>query len=373
MAAYPGADIGSDHNPLIGTLEFRGKLVAARRKSKTYNILALSDTGKREQLRDELNRNIKPENNAEGSVEDQWKNIKNDILAATEKILGYKKREPKKEWITTEILDMMEERRLAKGNTQKYNLIHRKIRRRIKEAKNVWNQCREELHAKHDAFNFHKKLKMITNTFRKTNISKITKNNKIIIDPQDICNILEEYIQELFENIRAVAPKDIPNNASGPPILESEVTYAFSTLRNRKSPGKDNIHAEVLKLINTKKLCQCFNVFYNTGNISVDWLTSTFVAVPKEPNARACEEHRLINLMSHALKVLLKIIHKRIYSKCEEKSGETHNQFGFKNNLGTREALYCMQLLVQKCYDQRKDVFICFIDYQKAFDNIRHD
>lgn len=32
-----------------------------------------------------------------------------------------------------------------------------------------------------------------------------------------------------------------------------------------------------------------------------------------------------------------------------------------------------MQLLVQKCYDQRKDVFICFIDYQKAFDNVKHD
>jgi len=36
-----------------------------------------------------------------------------------------------------------------------------------------------------------------------------------------------------------------------------------------------------------------------------------------------------------------------------------------------REVLYCMQLLVQKCYDQRKDVFICFIDYQKASDILK--
>jgi len=74
--------------------------------------------------------------------------------------------------------------------------------------------------------------------------------------------------------------------------------------------------------------------------------------------------------MNHAFKTFLKIIHKRIYGKCEEKSGDT--QSNFKNSLDTREALYIMQL-IQKCYDQRKNVFICFINYQKAFDNTRHN
>jgi hypothetical protein len=75
--------------------------------------------------------------------------------------------------------------------------------------------------------------------------------------------------------------------------------------------------------------------------------------------------------MNYAFKVFLKIIHKRIYGKCEKKSDDT--QFDFKNSLDTRKTPYCMQLFVQKCYDQRKDVFTCFIDYQKIFDNMRHD
>jgi len=54
----------------------------------------------------------------------------------------------------------------------------------------------------------------------------------------------------------------------------------------------------------------------------------------------------IISLMSHTLKAFLKIIHKRIYDKCKEKSGDT--QFGFKKRLVTREALYYMQLFVQK-------------------------
>lgn len=52
-------------------------------------------------------------------------------------------------------------------------------------------------------------------------------------------------------------------------------------------------------------------------------------------------------------------------------SGDT--QFGFIKGLGTREALFSVKLLAQKCYDQRQDVFIYFIDYQGAFDNVKHE
>jgi DNA primase catalytic subunit len=74
---------------------------------------------------------------------------------------------------------MMEERRLARRNIQKYNQMHRNIYHKIRETKNTWltRQYRKskELHVKHDAFHFHKKLKKlkeITNTFKRTSIPK---------------------------------------------------------------------------------------------------------------------------------------------------------------------------------------------------------
>jgi len=76
-----------------------------------------------------------------------------------------------------------------------------------------------------------------------------------------------------------------------------------------------------------------------------DWLTSIFAAISRKPNAKAYEEHR-----SQALKAFLKLIHKKIYDKYEKISGDM--QFVFKNSLNTRETLYCIQLFVQKCYDQ---------------------
>jgi hypothetical protein len=75
--------------------------------------------------------------------------------------------------------------------------------------------------------------------------------------------------------------------------------------------------------------------------------------------------------MSHVLKLFLKVIQGRIYNKCEETI--TESQFGFRNGLGTRDALFCMQVLVQRCMDMKKDIYACFIDYEKAFDRVQHE
>lgn len=74
--------------------------------------------------------------------------------SGSQEVMRYRKRQVDKKWMTNEILDMMEQRRLANGNPPKYKEIHRKIR----GVQNVWlaELCREaeELHKEHDAFQF---------------------------------------------------------------------------------------------------------------------------------------------------------------------------------------------------------------------------
>jgi len=60
----------------------------------------------------------------------------------------------------------------------------------------------------------------------------------------------------------------------------------------------------------------------------------------------------LISLMNYAFKAFLKISYKKYTANAKK----NNTQFDFKT--GTRETLYCMQLFVQKWYDQRKDIFI---------------
>ncbi|KAF6198774.1 hypothetical protein GE061_006796 [Apolygus lucorum] len=75
--------------------------------------------------------------------------------------------------------------------------------------------------------------------------------------------------------------------------------------------------------------------------------------------------------MSHALKILLRVLHYRLWRKVEAEIGDT--QFVFRSAFGTREALFALQVLVQKCLDQQCSVYACFVDFEKAFDNVRHE
>lgn len=74
--------------------------------------------------------------------------------------------------------------------------------------------------------------------------------------------------------------------------------------------------------------------------------------------------------MYHALKLFLKIIQQRTYTKIEQNISSS--QFGFRNGLGTRKALFCLQILIQRSRDLNKNSYICFIDFEKAFDKIHH-
>jgi len=71
-------------------------------------------------------------------------------------------------------------------------------------------------------------------------------------------------------------------------------------------------------------------------------------AIPKKKKSEKCEDHRTISLITHASKVLTKIIHKRIETKIYDNLEE--DQFGFRKNMGTREAILCLRIIMEKTY-----------------------
>ncbi|CAG9833658.1 unnamed protein product [Diabrotica balteata] len=112
---------------------------------------------------------------------------------------------------------------------------------------------------------------------------------------------------------------------------------------------------------NIDALIDLFNDIYGSGQIPQDWLQSTFIPISKKPNANSCDQLRMISLLSQVLKLFLKIIHIRIYNRYERDNSPT--QFGFRQRFRTREAFYSLTVLLQKCRDQQKYVFLCFTDY----------
>ena len=130
----------------------------------------------------------------------------------------------------------------------------------------------------------------------------------------------EDYIRSFFSDDRPNVDIYKNDNLTGPPIMKEEIEKAIRNSKTNKATGPDEIPAKLIKLLDDegiRMLQKHFNKIYDTGYYPDQWLLSTFIPLPKKKNAQKCEVHRLISLMSHSLKIFLKIIHQRLYEKSQ--------------------------------------------------------
>ena len=97
-----------------------------------------------------------------------------------------------------------------------------------------------------------------------------------------------------------------------------------------------------------------------------DWKRSVFIPIPKKGNAKECSNYRTIALISHASKVMLKILQARLqqYLNCELPDV----QAGFRKDRGTRDQVANICWTIEKAREFQKNIYFCFIDYAKASD-----
>ena len=93
---------------------------------------------------------------------------------------------------------------------------------------------------------------------------------------------------------------------------------------------------------------------------------SVFIPIPKIGNAKECSNYRTITLISHASKVMLKILQVRLqqYVNCELPD----IQAGFRKSRGTRNQIANICWIIEKAREFQKNIYFCFIDYANAFD-----
>ena len=99
-----------------------------------------------------------------------------------------------------------------------------------------------------------------------------------------------------------------------PDILESEVKWASGSITTNKASGGDGIPAELLQILKDdamKVLHSICQQIWKTQQWPQDWKRSVFIPVPKKGNAKEYTNYHTIALISHASKVMLKILQAR--------------------------------------------------------------
>ena len=109
---------------------------------------------------------------------------------------------------------------------------------------------------------------------------------------------------------------------------------------------------------------------WETGQWPTDWRRAIFIPLPKKGDLQLCSNYRTISLISHASKILLKVIMKRMENKLEKEVSNT--QAGFMKNRGTRVHIFKLKMIIQKYREVYTDLHTCIIDYSWAFDCVKH-
>lgn len=376
---YPGADCNSDHKLLIFKLNCKMKRVKKVERKSLVDLSLLRNRAdiQTQYLVEVKNRFEQLECDESTTAEEDWCQLEQTLKNAAEIVLPKRQRESKQKWMKESILKLMAERRAVRNkNSTKYKVLNKQIIVECRKAKEEWieSQCAEleDLEKKNMQL-MYSKIKLMARKSQPANTALKNKDGKVVMEQQDVLDRWTEYIGELFNdnaNLNVTTDEELSGNS----ILETEIEAALKEMKFGKSAGNDNVTTEFLtacKEISVKKICVLTNKVYESGIIPKQMKESVFIPLPKKGDLLECGNYRLISLMSHITKLILRVLMRRIRSKLLPEINE--EQFGFRKDSGTRNAIFVLRLIGERSIEMQRDVHLAFIDYEKAFDRVKHD
>ena len=185
-----------------------------------------------------------------------------------------------------------------------------------------------------------------------------------LTEAEDIKKRWQEYTEELYK-------KDPhgPDNHDGvitylePDILEYEVKWALGSITMNKASGCDGIPVELSQILKDDAVKVLHSVclqIWKTQQWPQNWKRSVFIPVTKKGNPKECSNCHTIPLISHASKVMLKILQARLQQYMNHEIPDV--QTGSRKGKGTRDQIANICWIIKKAREFQKNIYFCFID-----------
>ena len=116
-----------------------------------------------------------------------------------------------------------------------------------------------------------------------------------------------------------------------------------------KASGGDGIPVELFQILEddaVKVLHSIWQKTWKTQPWPQDWKRSVFIQIPKKGNAKECSNYHTIALISHASKVMLKILQARLQQYMNWELPDV--QAGFRKGRGTRDQIANVRWIKKK-------------------------
>ena len=206
-----------------------------------------------------------------------------------------------------------------------------------------------------------KKIRDTKGTFYAKMGSIKDRNGRDLREGEDIKR-WQEYTEELYK-------KDLhyQDNHDGvithlePDILDCEVKWALESITTNKASGGNGIPVELFQILKddaVKVLHSICQQIWKTQQRPQDWKRSVFIPIPKKGNAKECSDYHTIALISHASKVMLKILQGRLQQYMNRELPNV--QAGFRKCRGTRDQIANICWIIKKARVPEKHLFLLY-------------
>ena len=151
-----------------------------------------------------------------------------------------------------------------------------------------------------------------------------------------------------------------------PDILECEVKWALGNITTNKVSGGDGIPVELFQILKddaVKVLHSICQQIWKTQQWPQDWNRSVFIPIPKKGNAKECSNYHTISLISHASKVMLKILQARLQQYMNHELPVV--QAGYRKGRGTRDQNTNIHWIIGKAREFQKNIYFSLLTMPK--------
>jgi hypothetical protein len=399
-----GADVGSDHHLVTAALKLKlRKTGSSPRGPQHHDVEKLRDPKTKTAFTLQLKNKFQVLTDAvdqmqgdSGDINAKWQQFKTAYEQTCKACLGTKQRK-RKEWITEDTWQAIENRRTLKKKVleakserlkERYKQQYREANRTVKrmsrtDKRNHINDLAsqaEDAAQRGEQGRVYKITKMVCGRYRGgTDTPIMDKQGRLLTTEAEQDARWTEHFSEVLNRPPPPTEADIQEverdlDVNTDPPEKEEIIAAIKSLKNRKSPGQDNLSAELFKAdpqLAADLLQPLFADIWEGKKLPDDWTEGVIVKIPKKGALSNCNNWRGITLLSVPSKILAKVIIQRIADTVDQQL--RREQAGFRKGKGCTDQIFTLRNIIEQCTEWQRQLYINFVDFEKAFDSVHRE
>ena len=213
---------------------------------------------------------------------------------------------------------------------------------------------------------------------KKKRIASMLDQHGNVQDAQkEIANVFADFYAGLYRSRRdRVEPSSPTELASStiPDITKDEIKDALKNMAKKKAPDRNGIVVEMLQAgsdVLLEVVAKTFNdVLHNSVMTPESWKLSIIKVLYKKGDPKLSDNYRPITLLPILYKVFSRMICARIRGKLE--AAQQPDQAGFRAGYSCDDHLFTVMGLVEQLAEYQLPLWVCAVDFKKAFDTVEH-